>query len=235
MVLSNVGLTTDLQARLDEIARRAKELRDSRQRIVLAHDAERRRLERNIHDGAQQHLVALAVKVRLARTVLDRDPPKGRETLQTLRLEVDRAIEALTSLALGIYPPALEERGIVAALEEQAQLGTVPMRVEGDGVRRHPVETEAAVYFCCLEAIQNAAKYAAPSLVTVALEEDDGQLVFVVTDDGLGFDPSATPRGSGLGNMADRLSAFGGDVEVVSAPGMGTTVRGSIPVGVGSR
>jgi signal transduction histidine kinase len=229
LVLSNVRLTADLEERLAEISSRAGELRASRQRIVTTQDAERRRLERNIHDGAQQHLVALAVKLRLARALVGSDPAKGAAMLGELRGQVEAAIETLSSLALGIYPPVLEERGIGAALESQARLGTVPVRVQGDGVDRQPIETEAAVYFCCLEAIQNATKHAGASRVDVTLGHRDGHLTFEIRDDGGGFDAAATPRGSGLQGMADRLAAVGGSVEIDSSPGHGTVVTGRVP------
>ena len=229
LVLSNVRLTAELQARLDEIGRRAEELRASRQRIVTTQDAERRRLERNIHDGAQQHLVALAVKLRLVRGMLAKDPGRAAGMLGELRAEVDQAIETLSSLALGIYPPVLEERGIAAALESQARVGAVPVTVTTDGVDRQPIETEAAVYFCCLEAIQNAAKYAQASRVDVRLGHEGGHLTFEIRDDGVGFDPAAAGTGSGLQGMVDRLSALGGSVEIASTPGSGTVVTGRVP------
>ncbi len=229
LVLSNVGLTAELQTRLDEIAGRSEELRASRQRIVTTQDAERRRLERNIHDGAQQHLVALAVKLRLARGVLAKDPGRAAGMLGELRSEVDDAIETLSSLALGIYPPVLEERGIAAALESQGRIGAIPLEVVADGVDRQPIETEAAVYFCCLEAIQNAAKYARASRVDVRLGHEGANLAFEVRDDGVGFDTSVTATGSGLQGMADRLSSLGGSVEIVSRPGEGTVVAGRVP------
>jgi signal transduction histidine kinase len=229
LVLSNARLTADLGARLEEIAARAQELRASRQRIVTTQDAERRRLERNIHDGAQQHLVALAVKLRLARGMVAKDPGRATTMLTELRREVDAAIETLSSLALGIYPPVLEERGIGAALAAQAELGSVPVRIHDDGVDRQPIETEAAVYFCCLEAIQNAAKHARASRVDVTLAHADGHLTFEVRDDGEGFDTSVGAAGSGLQGMADRLSALGGTVGVESAPGRGTVVTGRVP------
>ena len=197
---------------------------------MAAHDAERRRLERNIHDGAQQHLVALAVKLRLAKATLAKDPERGAEMLRGLRTEVDDAIETLTSLALGIYPPVLEERGIAAALEVQAKMARFPVDVDAGGLERAPIETEAAVYFCCLEAIQNASKYAEPTHVSVHLERRDGAIAFSVADDGHGFDPAVTPPGSGLRNMADRVSTVGGSIDVESAPGRGTTVRGLVPL-----
>jgi signal transduction histidine kinase len=229
LVLSNVRLTAELRSRLDEIARRSEELRASRQRIVTTQDTERRRLERNIHDGAQQHLVALAVKLRLANGLVAKDTSRAAAMLGELRDEVDEAIETLSSLALGIYPPVLEERGIAAALESQARVGATPVTIAADGVDRQPIETEAAVYFCCLEAIQNAAKYARASAVEVVLGHEAANLTFEIRDDGVGFDADATARGSGLQGMADRLAALGGSVEVTSRPGEGTIVRGRVP------
>ena len=235
LVLSNVRLTSELRERIEEVSARAEELRASRRRVVSAHDAERRRLERNIHDGAQQHLVALAVKLRLVRGMLERDPEKGRAMLGELRGEVDDAIETLSSLALGIYPPVLEEQGLGPALEAQAKITALPLTIDADGVGRQPIETEAAMYFCCLEAMQNIAKYAEASLVSVAIARENGAITFTVHDNGRGFDPATTPRGSGLQNMVDRLSAMGGTLETTSAPGSGTTIRGTLPVVEGSR
>jgi signal transduction histidine kinase len=229
VVVRNVGLTSDLQERVDELSLRADELRASRARIVAANDAERRRLERNIHDGAQQHLVALAVKLRLAEALAVKgDPQQAARMLRGLRDQTDLARETLLDLASGIYPATLEDRGIAAALEEQARAAGAPVAVDADGFERLSIETEAAVYFVCLEAMQNAQKYARASHVDVRLALDDGHLAFEVTDDGVGFDGSAV-AGSGLQNMRDRLSALGGEVEISSAPGKGTTVRGRVP------
>jgi signal transduction histidine kinase len=235
LVLRNVRLTEELRARLEQIATQAEQLRASRQRIVAAHDAERRRLERNIHDGAQQHLVALAVKLRLARDLLSRDAERAAGLLQELRAEIDLALETLRDLAGGIYPAVLEERGLVAALETQARLAGVPVRVEADGLARRPIETEAAVYFACLEALQNAVKHAGAAEVRIQLAEVAGRLSFSVRDDGRGFDPAAVPGGAGLRNMADRVEALGGRLEVRSAPGRGTTVEGEVPIKVAER
>ncbi len=171
LVLANARLTADLEARLMQIAQQAADLRSSRQRIVAAQDEERRRLERNIHDGAQQHLVALAVKLRLAKTALQKDPEHGRRMLGELRGEVDAALDTLRSLALGIYPPLLEEQGIAAALAAQYLRSSLPVRMEADGIGRYPIELEAAVYFCTLEALQNAAKYAHASAITISFRE----------------------------------------------------------------
>jgi signal transduction histidine kinase len=230
LVLANARLTADLEARLMQIARQAADLRSSRQRIVAAQDEERRRLERNIHDGAQQHLVALAVKLRLAKTALQKDPEQGRRMLGEIRGEVDAALDTLRSLALGIYPPLLEERGIAAALAAQYLRGSLPVRMEADGIGRYPIELEAAVYFCTLEALQNAAKYARATSITIAFREQGGALEFSVTDDGVGFDPGSNGTGTGIQGIRDRISVFGGDAEIESSPGHGTTVRGRVPV-----
>jgi signal transduction histidine kinase len=225
LVLRNVRLTEEIRHRMEEI-------RESRTRIVAASDAERRRLERNIHDGAQQQLVALAVKVRLARGLAGRDPMKAGQLLEQTEAEVGQALEDLRDLARGIYPPLLADQGLVAALESQARRAPLPVRVEVEGIGRYSQEHEAAAYFCVLEALQNVAKYAAASKAIVRLTESDGVLTFEVEDDGAGFDPSARGYGTGMQGMADRLSALGGELRVRSAPGAGTRVTGRVPVPV---
>jgi signal transduction histidine kinase len=210
-----------------------EELRASRQRIVSAQDQERRRLERNIHDGAQQQLVALSVKLRLLKALTGKDPAKAGELVDQLQAESQDALENLRDLARGIYPPLLADKGLAAALEAQARKTALPVTVEPNGVGRYPQEAEAAAYFCVLEALQNAAKHASASAVTVRLREDDGLLAFEVSDDGSGFDVEETPSGSGLQNMADRVEALGGSVSITSWPGAGTTIVGRIPVGAG--
>jgi signal transduction histidine kinase len=211
-----------------------EELRASRQRLVAAQDEERRRLERNIHDGAQQQLVALAVKIRLARTMAARDVEKAQSLLDELQGETQDALENLRDLARGVYPPLLADKGLAAALEAQARKVPFPVRVEPNGIGRYPAEAEATAYFCVLEALQNATKYAEASSATVRLGQEDRQLVFSVADDGRGFDPATTPLGSGLQNMTDRLEALGGTLEVVSTPGRGTSVTGRIPILTGA-
>jgi len=233
-VLRNMGLASELQARIKELSRRAEELRASRSRIVQAHDAERRRLERNIHDGAQQHLVALAVKLRLAGSVAGKDPAKAEVMLRELHGQADSALSTLLDLASGIYPSALEEEGIGPALQRQAVAVGTDVDIEAEGLGRLPIETEAAVYFVCLEAMQNAAKYAQASHVDVRLGRDDGLLTFAVSDDGVGFAQSTTAMGSGLQNMRDRLASFGGEVRIDSTPGRGTTVSGRVPIREGA-
>ncbi|MGH2869487.1 MAG: histidine kinase [Solirubrobacteraceae bacterium] len=223
LVLKNVGLTADLQVRLAE-------LRASRQRLVSAQDEERRRLERNLHDGAQQHLVAIKVKLGLAEMLAAKDPHKARATLVQLKDDTDEALETLRDLARGIYPPLLADKGLAVALESQARKATVPVTVAADGFGRYPQEVEAAVYFCCLEALQNLQKYARAAHAEIRLRTEHGRLRFEVDDDGVGFDVATTTKGSGLTNMIDRLDALGGEVQVISSLDNGTRLCGSLPV-----
>jgi signal transduction histidine kinase len=235
LALHNMQLDSALQESLRELQRRADELRASRARVVAAADAERRKIERNLHDGAQQHLVALAVTVRLAQQMAASDPDQARGLLEQLGTDLHEAVQELRDLAHGIYPPVLMDRGLVAALESAAGRAALPVDVVGVGedVGRFPQEVEAAVYFCCLEALQNAAKHAgegARATVTIA-RRDDG-LAFSVADDGAGFDTGG-PAGKGHGfvNMSDRVGAIGGTLTVDSTPGEGTTISGLVPVG----
>jgi signal transduction histidine kinase len=223
LVLRNARLTEELRARLVE-------LQASRQRIVAAQDEERRRLERNLHDGAQQQIVALAVKQRLVGMLVTRDPGKAAAMIEELQRETGEALDNLRDLARGIYPPLLADQGLVAALQSQASKAAVPTSVEAHGIDRYAQEVEAAVYFCCLEALQNVAKYARADGVVISLSGAGDALMFEVADDGEGFDSALAPRGAGLTNMADRLAALGGELEVRSRPGAGTTVIGTIPL-----
>jgi signal transduction histidine kinase len=223
LVLKNVGLTAELLERLEE-------LRASRQRLVAAQDEERRRLERNLHDGAQQHLVALKVKLGLAEMLLAKDTTKALATLLQLKADADEALSTLRDLARGIYPPILADQGLLAALKAQALKATVPVVVEGATINRHPQAQEAGVYFCVLEALQNVQKYADASHATVRLSEAEGVLDFEVEDDGVGFDVATVRRGSGLTNMADRLDALGGHLEIDSRSGQGCRLRGWVPL-----
>ena len=215
--------------------RLVEELRSSRQRLVAAQDEERRKLERDIHDGAQQQLVALAVKVQLADRVVDADAEKAHRILAEVRGETQDALETLRDLARGIYPPLLADKGLATALEAQARKSPLHVEVVADGVGRYPPELEATGYFCCLEALQNAAKYSQASSVRVELSATNAELSFEVSDDGLGFDPDTTPPGSGLQNMTDRLEAVGGALTISSSPGSGTTLLGRIPLIGGGR
>jgi signal transduction histidine kinase len=225
-------LVEDLAAQAGLVLRNVRlieELRASRQRLVIAQDEERRKLERNIHDGAQQQLVAMAVKLRLADTLMDRDAAKAHEMMAQLQAEAQGALDDLRDLARGIYPPLLADKGLPTALEAQARKAAVPTTVIADGVGRYTQDVEAAVYFSCLEALNNVAKYAEASTASVALTQTDGHLTFVVTDDGRGFDPQATGYGTGLQGIADRLDAIGGTLSVNSGTGEGTAITGIVP------
>ncbi|HEX7248264.1 MAG TPA: histidine kinase [Actinomycetota bacterium] len=224
LMLRNVRLTTELQERLAD-------LRASRQRLVAAQDEERRKIERNIHDGAQQELVALAVKMRIAENAARREAaPETGAMLSDLQLDAAEALENLRDLARGIYPPLLADQGLTAAIEAQARKAPIPVVVDSPDIGRYAKEIESAVYFCVLEALQNVGKYARASEATISLAEEEPHLVFRVTDDGLGFDTRATIRGTGLQGMVDRLDPLDGTLEVRSAPGEGTTIVGRIPV-----
>jgi signal transduction histidine kinase len=220
LVLRNVRLTAELQASVDE-------LRASRRRLVEAQDDERRKIERNLHDGAQQQLVALAVRLGLLDRVAE-DPGRVREMVRQLQEGLRDALDDLRDLARGIYPPLLADKGLAAALEAQGRKAVVATTIQPDGIGRYPREIEAAVYFCTLEALQNVAKYAEATAAAVRLSERDDRLVFEIEDDGRGFDPAATSYGSGLQGMSDRLEAIGGSLAVQSGPGEGTVVRGEI-------
>ncbi|HEY6567148.1 MAG TPA: histidine kinase, partial [Actinomycetota bacterium] len=223
LVLRNERLAQQLRARLVD-------LQAAQKRLVTAQDEERRKLERNIHDGAQQQLVALQVRQRLAEQLIERDPAKAKEMLEQLQIETGRALDDLRDLARGIYPPLLADKGLIAALEAQSRRAPLPVVVGSEGTTRYPQEIEAAVYFSVLETMQNITKYARASTASVQLVEAEGTLEFMVTDDGVGFDPSSTGYGTGLQGVADRLGALDGDLRIESTPGAGTTVVGRVPL-----
>jgi signal transduction histidine kinase len=222
LVLRNVRLTAELQATIDD-------LRASRRRLVRAQDEERQRIERNLHDGAQQQLVAFNIQLGLLDGAAD-DPGEVREIAGQLRAGLHAALDDLRALARGIYPPLLADQGLAAAVQSQARRAPLPVLVEADGIGRYRRDAEATAYFCILEALQNVAKYARASQATVALACPDGHLEFAVTDDGAGFDTAQATHGTGLQGMADRLAAVGGTLRIDSAPGHGTTVSGALPV-----
>src|SRR4029077_7887032 len=181
-----------------------------------------------LHDGAQQDLVALAIKVRLGASA--EDLAQAKEIFGELQADAAGALETLRGLARGIYPPLLADLGLAAALNAQASKSPLPVTVEADGIGRFGQDTEAAVYFCCLEALQNTTKYAHATQASICLQTQNETLQFTVSDDGTGYESRHTPMGSGLRNMADRVAALGGRLEVQSAPGQGTTVTGYLPV-----
>ena len=232
LALHNVRLDSALQRSLEELEERNQELQASRLRIVTSADESRRAIERNLHDGAQQHLVALAVKLGLAEQLTDDDPEMVGTLLRELRHDVQTTIGELRELAHGIYPPLLRDRGLGEALRAAANRSPLACTVEVDLPARYAQEIETATYFCCLEAMQNAGKYAgahAKLAVRVNLDQSSHDLVFEVGDDGAGFDGSAA-TGHGFVNMRDRLGAIGGRLDVVSAVGKGTTISGTIPI-----
>jgi signal transduction histidine kinase len=231
-------LIRDIAAQAGLVLRNVRlieDLRESRRRIVSSQDQRARTLERNIHDGAQQQLVALSVQLRLAESMVDRDPEKARALLTDLQERTVETLEDLRDLARGIYPPLLADKGLPAALEAQGRKSPVPVSVQPDGVGRYGPEVESAVYFCCLEALNNIAKYAEASKVDIVLAHVNDELRFDVIDDGRGFNPSATGYGTGLQGMADRIDAVGGVFDVASEPGGGTTISGRLRVGAGER
>jgi signal transduction histidine kinase len=222
LVMRNVALAEQLMDTIEE-------LRASRQRLVTAQDERAKQLERNLHDGAQQQIVALTVKLRLLGQLMDRDVEKAKSMALDLQTDATDALEQLRDLARGIYPPLLADQGMVAALEAQARKASVPTEVRSDGIGRYPQDIEAAVYFCVLEALNNVGKYADATRAEVSLAQIDGHLRFAVVDDGTGFDTAETSYGTGVQGMADRLDAIGGALHVVSRKGGGTTIEGQIP------
>ena len=219
-----------MQSELEQLVQLLEEVRASRQRLVAAQDEERRRIERDIHEGAQQLLVALAIKLTLTESLIGVDEEGERELLAELSADAAEAVENLRDLARGIYPPLLAERGLVAALRAQAAKAPVHVQLHADGVGRFDVETEAGLYFCVMEGIKNAVQYASPGEVTIVLTQEGKQVSFEVRDDGTGFDQAAAFTGTGLQAMADRLAALGGTLRVRSAPGAGTTLKGTVTV-----
>jgi signal transduction histidine kinase len=229
--IHNQLLDSTLQKSLDGLHRQAAELQSSRARIVAAADSERRRIERNLHDGAQQHLTALAIKLRMVADLDNDDHDTAKELLEEARSEVSDAVRELRDLAHGIYPPLLAENGLPSALSAAARRSTLPTTVDAGQLGRYPAEVEATVYFCCLEAIQNACKYAGQeATLTLHVRENAGKLTFQVADNGNGFDAEAHGLGAGFLNMTDRLGALGGSLRVESAPRQGTTVSGTVPL-----
>ena len=207
-----------------------RELRDSRARIAAAGAVERRALERDLHDGAQQRLIAVLLNLALVAETL----PNGSDAskrLAGIESEVEAALAELRQLGHGIYPPQLAATGLVGALEVVANRSAGAIAVAGDGVGRFGPEVESAVYFCCLEASQNAMKHAgAGARISIELQATDRVLLFHVSDDGAGFEASAAHEGVGLRNMRDRLDALGGRLEITSTPGRGTAIAGALPI-----
>lgn len=209
-----------------------REVRASRARIAAGAERERRRIEQDLHDGAQQRLVALRIELELAEEMVRRDPEGGARLLRRLERELDQALEELRALAHGVYPPLLADRGLVAALRAAAGRGPLAVRVDARAIARYAPEVESAVYFCVLEALQNVLKHARGA-GRAWVELDGGvssELRLSVRDDGAGASQAALRAGAGIVGMRDRLVALGGELDVTSVPGRGTVVRGRVPV-----
>jgi signal transduction histidine kinase len=216
-----------------ERARADEERRALQRRLVAVAEGERRRIERTLHDGAQQHLVGMMVRMAVAREVLAAQPEMAQDIMSELGLEVQHALEELRELAHGLYPPVLVDHGLAEALGSAARHCPLPVETDIEGVGRFDPVREAAVYFCCAEALQNAVKHGGPDpRISVALlAEANGDVVFEVADGGAGFIVAPPRTGSGLMGMHDRIEGVGGTLTIRSAPGRGTVVRGRVPTG----
>ncbi len=207
------------------------ELTASRARSMEMANTERRRLERDLHDGVQQQLVGLRIKLELATETVMEDPTGGTRALASVGKQVDDVLHSVRSLARGIYPSLLTERGLAEALKSAARSTPAPVVVRSIGIWRYAEEVEVAVYFSCVEALQNVLKHAGPDpACMLTLRQDGTRLCFEVRDFGIGFDPATVQRGNGLGNMRDRIDAVGGSLTVTSSTGHGTSVWGSVPI-----
>jgi signal transduction histidine kinase len=223
MRLERAQLVADLQASAADVAA-------SRSRLVETAYVERQRFERDLHDGVQQDLVAMRIKLDLAGEALQEDPLRGQQMLTALGHHMDDVLETLRALAHGIYPALLDRQGLTAALESAARRSPLPVTMAAQGISRYPTDTEAAVYFACLEALQNSMKHAGhDAVVWIRLWEADERLHFEVRDVGAGFDTDQVGDCHGLVNMRDRIDAVDGTATIRSQPGVGTVVSGSVP------
>lgn len=235
--LNQERLTAALRRNVEELERRNQELQASRARLVSVADAERRRLERDLHDGAQARLTALAVRLQLVRRLTEADPSRVDELLGTIESELVDAAAELRALAHGIMPPLLLTGGLGDALRGAASRAPIEVHVDVPGSDRYRPEVEAAVYYCCVEAIQNTVKHAGPSATaTVEVRHEGDRLAFTVCDDGRGLGAQPAAAGHGLLNMSDRIGALGGTVTVGPGPsGVGVAVAGQVPLDVAAR
>lgn len=228
------AMAIDNLRREDAARQAARDVRESRARIVASTDRERRRIERDLHDGAQQRLVALRIELGLVGALVHRAPGECAARLDELTGAVDDALEEIRCLAHGVCPPLLTDRGLHEALRVVASECPVPVRVEARGLRRYSPEIERAVYFCILEALQNVAKHAHATHATVLLEHrlvgHGDELRFSIRDDGAGAQPQGLKAGGGVANMHDRMAALNGDLSFTTPTGGGTTVTGRVPL-----
>ena len=222
MALANQRLEAEGRASL-------RELSESRSRILSVIDRDRLRIERDLHDGAQQRLIALKIAAERGAEKVATDTDEAAALLRRIGSDAGAALDEVRALARGVYPTLLVDHGIVEALRDAASRSAIGAEVRARGVRRYPQEVEAAVYFCCIEALQNAEKHSGATAVRIDLIEN-GELRFEVRDDGCGFDPAGQDHGSGLGNMSDRVAAVGGKLRIDSVSGGGTRVAGHVPM-----
>jgi len=227
------ALVAGLRTYITQLSEHTRDLEESRARLAVAAVEARRSIERDLHDGAQQRLATIAVDLGRASRMFEKDPPQARSIVISLQGQLEAAIRELRDLAHGIYPPLLGERGLVGALPAAGRRTTLPCTVDVRSLGRHSPSVEAAVYFCCTEAIHNADRHSGGSLITVLASDDDAGrgLRFSITDDGHGFDPDAVRSAHGLTGMRDRIRAAGGELRIISAPGRGTTVEGRFAPG----
>ena len=225
LVVRNVALTEDLLARL-------RDIEASRARIVSAEDEERSRIQRRIREGARRELEAVSRALDDAAASLRADPEAALRDLAAVGERGTVALESLREVARGIYPPLLADKGLTAALGAQARRAGVPVTAEAGGIGRYPQDVESAVYFCCIEAMDNAVGHGHPTAVRIRVRADDTELRFEIADDGSGFDPGTVAPGIGLTGMQDRIAALGGTLRIESEPGRGTRVSGSVPLAV---
>ena len=228
------ALLAGLRDYITQLGEHTRELEESRARLAVAAVEARRSIERDLHDGAQQRLATIAVDLGRASRMFDKDPPQARSIVLSLQGQLEAAIRELRDLAHGIYPPLLGERGLVGALPAAGRRTALPCTVDVRSLGRHSPSVEAAVYFCCTEAIHNADRHSGGSLITVLARDDEGPglgLWFSITDDGCGFDPEKVRSTHGLTGMRDRIRAAGGELRIISAPGRGTTVEGRFAPG----
>jgi signal transduction histidine kinase len=230
LAFRSVRLDSALEASLQELRGYAEALRESRARVVAAGDAERRRIERDLHDGAQQHLLGVAVNLRVARELAASNPARADAILAELSREVHAALDELRDLAHGIYPPLLAERGLPDAVRGALARTHARGTVSADGIGRYTPSIESTAYFCCVEGIQNAAKHAPGSRVLVRFWCENDALLFEIRDDGPGFSPGGAAERAGMTNMRDRIGALGGTLRVDADPGTGTRVTGALPL-----
>jgi signal transduction histidine kinase len=225
-VAATAAITLDATRLQAESEQRLEELRASRERIVSAGDAERRRLERNLHDGAQQRLVSVALQLRMVQSRIETDPALASELLASAGAELSQSLQELRELARGIHPAVLNH-GLGAALDSLAARASVPTEVSFETRERLPPEVELAAYFVTSEALANVAKYARASRASVRVSRRGGAAVIEIADDGIGGADEAA--GSGLQGLADRVAALDGTLRILSPPGAGTVVTAELP------